>query len=91
MDKIEISYKVDKLSEMTPLVTSPNLSIMVGLTISIRLNASVFSIENHKMNGKIEIDGGAIAVNGEWVHDLGYTPFLVPLEILENVTYAKLG
>jgi hypothetical protein len=91
MDKIEINYEIDNLLQMIPLVTSPNLSIRAGLTISIRLNTNVFSIENHRMAGKIAIDGGAVAINGEWVTDMGNSPFLMPLEITSSVTYAKLG
>jgi hypothetical protein len=99
MDKLEIAYETGESSEvvllatspMVSLVKSPNLTISVGLTVSIVLGSNVFSIENHKMTGNIKLDGGAVWVNGEWVHDLGYTPFLFPLEIMDSVTYAKLG
>lgn len=91
MDKLEIGWEVDNLSKLIPLVKSPNMSVSVGLTISIVLGPNVFSIENHKTTGKIILDGGAVSIDGEWVYDLGYTPFLFPLEIMGGVTYAKLG
>jgi hypothetical protein len=91
MDKLEIKYEIVGLFDTVELVKSPNLTIIAGLTISIMLGPNVFSIENHKITGTIKLDGGAVAINGEWVHDLGYTPFLFPLELTESVTYAKLG
>ena len=90
MDKLEIKYSVDSLAEMTPIVKSPNLTISVGLTISIRLGVNVFSIENHHLSGMIKLDGGAVEINRKWVTDMGYTSYLFPLE-LEHITYAKLG
>jgi hypothetical protein len=91
MDKLEINYEVDNLSEVKLLAKSPNLTVSVSLTISVVLSPNVFSIENHRTTGTIKLDGGVVAIDGEWVHDLGYTPFLFPLELTESVTYAKLG
>jgi hypothetical protein len=92
MNKLEINYEIVGLFDVAELVKSPNLTISVGLIISVVLGPNVFSIENHKTRGNIKLDGGAVAINGEWVYDgLGYTPFLFPLEFTESVTYAKLG
>jgi hypothetical protein len=93
LNKIEIEYEVENLAERTQLVRSPNLDISVGLTISILLGPNVFSIENHKTAGKILLDWGAVAIDGEWVDtkELGDTSFLYPIKLYKGVISAELG
>lgn len=92
MNRIEIDYKIDSLAEMTKLVQSPNLDISVGLTISVIFGPNVLSVQNHNLVGKIVLDWGAVAVNGEWVEngELGDQDILCPIQFFKNVTGAKI-
>lgn len=93
LNKLTIEYEVDSLAERAKLVQAPNLDISVGLTISIILGPNVLSIENHKTAGKITLDWGAVAIDGEWVQEreLDDSSFLYPIRFFRGVISAELG
>mgnify|MGYP000321332550 CR=1 FL=1 len=93
LNRLEIDYEVDSLAERTVLVKSPNLDISVSLTISIILGPNVLSVQNHNLAGKITLDRGAVAIDGEWVEagELGDSPILYPVRFFRGIAGVKLG
>ena len=84
--KVEISWKVNNLERMTPLVRSPNFNIDVGLVISVILGAQVFSIANYQLEGIIKIEDGTIIISDNKVKQIENKSILFPISFYESVT-----
>ena len=86
VSRIEITWKVDSLEKMTPLVRSPSLNIDVGLVISVILGAQVFSIANYQLEGIIKIEDGTIIISGNKIKQIENKSILFPISFYESVT-----